>query len=218
MSIREINDININLKTGKASLEVSSFIGLEKIQKVLPLEYKININDEINSLEENTSKSKIQMLYPLFIIISYVIAGSIFLQKGEFSIINFMYDYIGLYFIVFSFFKFLDYKKFPNAFSKYDPLAMKWFFYGKIFPFIETVLGILFLLRWQLMFALIITLIIMFINTIGVIRKLFEPKPIDCACLGTKFELPMTEVTLIENMIMLIMSISMIYFLINQNI
>ena len=86
MSIREINDININLKTGKASLEVSSFIGLEKIQKVLPLEYKININDEINSLEENTSKSKIQMLYPLFIIISYVIAGSIFLQKGEFSI------------------------------------------------------------------------------------------------------------------------------------
>ena len=41
--------------------------------------------------------------------------------------------------------------------------------YGKMYPFIETSLGIMFLFRWQIKTALIITLVILSITTIGLL-------------------------------------------------
>ena len=46
-------------------------------------------------------------------------------------------------------------------------------------------------------------------------KTLADKKSIKCACLGTVLKLPMTEATLIENLIMIIMAVSM---LINNNI
>ena len=43
-------------------------------------------------------------------------------------------------------------------------------------------------------------------TTCGVIKALFQKSQIQCACLGTALKLPMTEATLIENVIMLTMS------------
>ena len=43
-------------------------------------------------------------------------------------------------------------------------------------------------------------------TTFGVTKTLFQKSQIECACLGTAIKLPMTEATLIENGIMLIMS------------
>lgn len=81
-----------------------------------------------------------------------------------------------------------------------------------MYPFIETSLGIMFLFRWQIKTALIITLVILSITTIGVINTFLDKKKINCACLGTAIKLPMTEATLIENIIMLVMSVSMIFY------
>jgi hypothetical protein len=67
------------------------------------------------------------------------------------------------------------------------------------------------LIRWELNVALIITSVVLSITTIGVVYTLFDKKKIDCACLGTALKLPMTEATLVENILMLIMSISMIF-------
>ena len=119
---------------------------------------------------------------------------------------------MGLFFIVFSFFKFLDYNGFAPAFSQYDPIAKRSLIYGKMYPFIETSLGVMFLFKWQIKTALIITLVILSATTIGVINTFFDKKKIDCACLGTVIKLPMTEATLIENIVMLVMSVSMIFY------
>ncbi len=53
----------------------------------------------------------------------------------------------------------------------YDPIAKKVPFYGKIYPFIETVLGLMFLMRFEIDIALIVTLIILGVTTIGVSRR-----------------------------------------------
>ena len=121
-----------------------------------------------------------------------------------------MFDFMGLFFIVFSFFKMLDLKNFPTSFSMYDPLAKKIRFYGWIYPFIETLLGLLFLMRIKLLSAVVITIIILGITTVGVIKTLKNKKKIQCACLGTVLKLPMTEATLIENTLMLSMSIFLV--------
>ena len=158
------------------------------------------------------SPTKLKQLFPLFLIFVYLIAASIFLQKNSFRITDFMIDFMGLFFVVFSFFKFLDYKGFPNAFARYDPLAKRSAFYAKIYPFIETLLGLMLLLRWQLNFAFITTIVILSITTFGVVYTLFDKNKINCACLGTALKLPMTEATLIENVIMLVMAVTMLFY------
>ena len=97
------------------------------------------------------------------------------------------------------------------SFGMYDPIAKKVPFYGKIYPFIETVLGLMFLMRFEIDIALIVTLIILGVTTVGVSRVLLNKKSIRCACLGTALKLPMTEATFIENAIMILMAVLMLF-------
>ena len=121
-----------------------------------------------------------------------------------------MLDFMGLFYIVFSFFKILDLKGFPESFKMYDPLAKAIPTYGKIYPFLELALGIMFLMRIQIPIALIVTIIILGITTVGVTKTLLDKKAIQCACLGTALKLPMTKATFIENTIMIVMGIIML--------
>ncbi|WP_316928971.1 MauE/DoxX family redox-associated membrane protein [Aquimarina agarivorans] len=92
----------------------------------------------------------------------------------------------------------------------YDPLAKKLTGYAWLYPFIETVLGILFLTKTKVQLALLFTLFILGITTLGVTKVLLDKKSIQCACLGTALKLPMTEATFIENAIMILMAILML--------
>ena len=121
-----------------------------------------------------------------------------------------MLDFMGLFYIIFSFFKLLDLKGFPESFKMYDPLAKAIPGYGLVYPFIEVLLGLMFLMRIQIPLALIVTLIILGITTIGVTKTLLDKKNIQCACLGTALKLPMTKATFIENSVMIIMAIIML--------
>jgi hypothetical protein len=118
-----------------------------------------------------------------------------------------MLDFMGLFYIVFSFFKLLDLKGFSESFKMYDPLASRVPIYGWIYPFIEVVLGLMFLMHFGVKTALVITLIVLGVTTIGVTKSLLDKKSIRCACLGTALKLPMTEATFIENAVMIVMAI-----------
>ena len=155
-------------------------------------------------------KSKLQQLKPLLLILFYISGASILMNYKEWNIAEAMLDFMGLFYIVFSFFKLLDIKGFPDSFRMYDPLAKRIPIYGWVYPFIETALGLMFLLRIKVNIALIVTLIILGITTIGVTKTLLNKKSIRCACLGTALKLPMTEATFIENAIMIVMAILML--------
>ena len=122
-----------------------------------------------------------------------------------------MLDFMGLFYIIFSFFKILDIKGFSMSFRMYDPLAKKAPIYGYIYPFIEVSLGMMFLIRFEVNIALILTVIVLGITTIGVTQTLINKRSIKCACLGTTLNLPMTEATFIENALMIIMAFSLIF-------
>ncbi len=206
-----VKAVKIDLKTGNVALEVKNPINLNQLRFVLPPKYTLSLERENDFPLIKAESSKIKQLFPLFLIFIYLLAGTFLRQKNSFQLNDFMYDFMGLFFVAFSFFKFLDFKGFPDAFSMYDPLAKRIRCYGTLYPFIETILGLMFLLRWGLDWALVITLVILFSTTVGVINSLFNNNKINCACLGTALKLPMTEATLIENTIMLVMAVAMLF-------
>lgn len=142
-------------------------------------------------------------LVPLYIILSYIVLGSLGLNAASFTTNKFMTDYMGLFYIIFSLFKFIDYRNFPGAFSRYDPIAKKFIGYGWAYPFIEVYLGINLLSGQHTVLTLLITLIVLGATTIGVLNNLFQKNSIQCACLGTAIQLPLTKATLVENVIMI---------------
>ena len=66
------------------------------------------------------------------------------------------------------------------------------------------------LTRFRLNEVLLLVIFLLGMTTIGVASSILKQKEIKCACLGSVFQLPMTEVTLIENVIMIFMSIFML--------
>ena len=144
-------------------------------------------------------------------IFGYITIAAIFSAINPWNTSDFMLNFMGLFYIVFSFFKLLDVKGFAMSFGMYDPLSKVIPTYGFVYPFIELALGIFFLMRFQIFVSLAITLIILGITTVGVAKSLLDKKSIQCACLGSVLNLPMTKATFIENSIMILMAILMIF-------
>ena len=211
-SLEEVTKVEIDFKKKELNVNSKKNIDLATFQKLLPSKYMLSIKNPINNNKsiQSENKNKIQQLKPLFLILLYITIASILLHYQNWSWNEFMLDFMGLFFIVFSFFKMLDLKGFSQSFKMYDPLAKHISVYGLIYPFIETVLGLMFLMRYEINFALIITLILLATTTIGVTKTLLAKKSIQCACLGTALKLPMTEATFIENAIMIVMAILML--------
>lgn len=118
------------------------------------------------------------------------------------------------FFIIFGTFKLIKWKGFVKAYKEYDILAKKSTAYAYIYPLIEIGLGLAYFFAWNLLFTNIITLIIMLVGSYGVWLKLRKKEEIPCACLGVVFKLPMTKVTLFEDLLMAVMALMMIIFLI----
>ena len=204
----------VDLEKAEATIEMSKHIPVETLQKTLPNKYTISEKQKINVFKSSgvvePEKTDLQQLFPLFLIFGYITIASVILNYNPWNSSEFMLDFMGLFYIVFSFFKMLDLKGFPESFRMYDPVAKVLPVYGWIYPFIETIIGVMFLMRIEIPIALIITLIILGITTIGVTKTLLDKKAIQCACLGTALKLPMTKATFIENSIMIVMAIVML--------
>ncbi|WP_191858048.1 heavy-metal-associated domain-containing protein [Hanstruepera ponticola] len=209
-----VDDVQVNLDAQEARITMSQHIATKTLQDALPEKYQISQKKEQNVFASTSKqveeKSDLKQLFPLFLIFGYIITTAFLLNNSPMDWSSFMLDFMGLFYIVFSFFKLLDLKGFPESFKMYDPLAKVVPAYGWIYPFIEVVLGLMFLMRFQIPLALVITLIVLGITTVGVTKTLLDKKSIQCACLGTALKLPMTKATFIENSIMIVMAIIML--------
>ena len=218
LELKDVTSATVNLELGEVEILMNAHISMETLQNALPEKYTITEKiKERQSVEFSSSdflmeeeKSKLQQLKPLLLIIFYIATASVLLHYKNWNWSEFMLDFMGLFYIVFSFFKMLDLKGFPDSFRMYDPLAKKIPLYATIYPFLETALGLMFLIRYETTIALWITLVILGVTTIGVTKTLLDKKSIRCACLGTALKLPMTEATFIENAIMIVMAILML--------
>jgi copper chaperone CopZ len=206
-----ISHVSIDLEKGKAEVTMDKHISSDELQNALPEKYTVSAPTSLTSSTIPSDKTKLQQLKPLLLILFYISSAGVLLHYKDWSWSEFMLDFMGLFYIVFGFFKMLDLKGFPESFKIYDPLAKRLPIYGWIYPFIETALGSMFLMRFQVNIALIMTLVVLGITTLGVTKTLLDKKSIRCACLGTSLKLPMTEATLIENTLMITMAALMLF-------
>lgn len=172
-ALPNVTKVDVELQSQTATITMSKHIEVDTLQNALSNKYTIteqatkNVFSSINTVEE---KSELRQLMPLFLIIGYITVASILLNRNPWNTNSFMLDFMGLFYIVFSFFKLLDLKGFPESFRMYDPLAKAVPAYGWVYPFIEVALGLMFLMRFQTSAALIITLVVLGITTIGVTK------------------------------------------------
>ena len=212
-SVRGVDSVKVDHVSGTAQIDGSP-VSQDIIDAVNGSGYEVSENPQAEppsvSTISNEKISTFTQLTPLIIILVYIFLGALLANRVSFNLNSFMMDFMGLFFIVFSLFKFIDYKSFPPAFSKYDPLAQRVVIYAWIYPFLEAFLGLFFLLRINIFTSIIITIAILGMTTCGVVVKLMKRETIQCACIGTSLSLPLTKATLIENGIMLFMAFWML--------
>ena len=144
----------------------------------------------------------------------YVLATILIVGTIVSITLGFMIFYMGVFFIIFSLFKMPDWKGFVTAFRMYDLIARFSKPYAWAYPLLELTLGILFIINFYIDFYLPviawITLLILGIGGIGVTLKILKKEKFQCACLGTWINVPLTKVTLLEDVLMVIMAIILI--------
>ncbi len=223
-SLDVVSGVLVNLEPGSASVQSDGVLDFSELAEVLGEKYSISEwevatrgSSETKKASDVSVQSPWRQLTPLYLIFGFISGGVLLAHLDGFQTQPFgsvfseaMLDFMALFYLVFSFFKFLDLKGFPESFAMYDPLAKQWGFYAKIYPFIELSLGILLLLRLYVPLVLVVTLVILGLTTIGVVQSLVGKRQIQCACLGTALKLPMTQATFIENAIMIAMAVYML--------
>jgi len=152
---------------------------------------------------------------PLVLVLAGVLVAAVVTAwlRGDLAGLELMRLFMGYFFITFAAFKFLDLKAFADAYAEYDLVAARSKAYSLAYPFIELGLGLAYLASWQLPVVNVITLIVMLVSSAGVLNALLGKQKIRCACLGAVVKLPMTTVTLIEDLGMAAMAAVMLFLL-----
>ena len=143
---------------------------------------------------------------PLLVAVSLIGLGSLASGGAD----GFMAKFMGGFFLVFGGLKLLDLGGFAAAYAKYDLLAARLPAYGWMYPVVEVVLGLAYLATPEWMGLHAITFVLMTFSALGVIRALRRGEQLTCACMGTAFNLPMTTVTIVEDLGMAAMAGAML--------
>lgn len=106
---------------------------------------------------------------------------------------------MGLFFVLFAMFKLFDLGGFVSGFQMYDLLAKKSRMYAYAYPFIELTLGLFYLGGFMLFLTNAATLAVMTVSATGVIYSLAKGMNVKCACLGTVLNVPLSTVSILEN-------------------
>jgi hypothetical protein len=153
-----------------------------------------------------------ESLLPLVVIVAYILGAVVLIaaSTGGWSVHAMMRHFMAGFFLVFSFFKMLDLRGFVDAYREYDLVAKAVPAWGWVYPFVELVLGIAYLTAFSLFATNVVTLVVMLVGAVGVFKALADKQKIRCACLGTVLNLPMTTVTLVEDLTMAAMAAAML--------
>ncbi len=219
-NIEGVNSVKINDVKEVAIIDSTKGISIHILKAALAAhpKYEINeqlITDETVTLVESQKQSWLKTYKPILLIFGYLIGviTLVQLKNGEFKLVEAMRYFMAGFFFVFSFFKLLTIKGFAESYKMYDIVAKYLPVWTYIYPFVELGLAIAFLIDFMPIVTNIIMLLVMSVSIVGVLHSVLNKKKIQCACLGAVFNLPMSTVTIIEDGLMIVMSLAMLYLM-----
>ncbi len=214
LSLPDVTAVEVSKDTKTATITMEKHIALSELQKSLGgSEGKYQISALQHNETAEQAKSWFETYKPILLIFGFVTLVAYIMQINNdgFDVMQFMQHFMAGFFLVFSFFKFLDLKGFAESYAMYDVIAKRIPAWGYIYPFVELGLGIAFCINYNPQLTNIVTIIVMSISIIGVLQSVLNKSKIQCACLGAVFKLPMSSVTIIEDGLMIVMSAAMLF-------
>ncbi len=226
LQISGIESVDINTERNEATIKMAHHVSIDALKAALTMYPKYTIADKAvkpatpQSMDDSSTpetKSWLATYQPLLTVFAYI-TGIAFLaaEAQNFAFLfsmTFMRYFMAGFFLAFSFFKMLDISGFADSYSGYDILAKRWHGYGFIYPFIELALGVAYLINFQPLATNIATVVVMSFSIIGVLESVLNKRKIRCACLGVGFNLPMSTVTIVEDLSMILMAAAMLFFM-----
>ncbi|GAC1386229.1 MAG: hypothetical protein NVSMB45_15830 [Ginsengibacter sp.] len=209
----QVTKVDFNSDRSIATVEMNEHVKTSLLSDQLAAYPKYNLSNlhDVVKQSPDEATSWFNTYKPVLLIGTYLIVVTVLVQNHNgFDLQLWMTHFMAGFFLTFSFFKMLDVRGFADSYSTYDLIAAKWKSWGLIYPFVEAGLGILYLINVVPLFTNIVTLLVMGISIIGVLRSVLNHKKIKCACLGSVFNLPMSSITIIEDGLMILMSVVMI--------
>lgn len=210
-ALEAVKEASISLEPPRGILVFDRDVDTELLQSSLDAigDYKIGpLSAEAALVDQQIPEKSISTYKPLILIVAFIAGVSLLAQYplGNFSVMLWMRHFMAGFFIVFAFFKLLNLEGFANTYRMYDLVAGQWKGWGFIYPFIELALGLLYLINIAPLWTNIATVAVLGVSSIGVINSNLNKQKIKCACLGDVFNLPMSTVTVIEDLAMVAMA------------
>lgn len=211
LMVENVTNVEVSKDENTATITMEKHIPLSSLQKALPEKYQISATQHSEIAEQ--TKSWLETYKPILLIFFYIIliTGLVQFTNHHFDAMQWMQHFMAGFFLVFSFFKFLNLKGFAESYVIYDVLAKRIPAWAYIYAFVELGLGVAYLINYSPIVTNTITFVVMSISIIGVLQSVLNKKKIQCACLGAVFNLPMSTVTIIEDALMIVMSGIMIF-------
>jgi len=213
LALPDITSVEVSKDSNTATLTMENHIPLKTLQEAIGgpnSKYQIAAVQH-NELAEQ-AKGWLETYKPILLIFGYILLTTFLIHEasGTAMWMKWMQHFMAGFFLVFSFFKMLNLSGFAESYAMYDIVAKRFKQWGYIYAFIELGLGIAYVTNFQSYAINIITLSVMSVSIIGVLQSVLNKKKIQCACLGAVFNLPMSTVTVIEDGLMIAMSIAML--------
>ncbi len=164
--------------------------------------------------EQNNRNWKNYIPLLMVIALSSLAAAALSGEEGAkfLNLLTWMHAFMGMFLLFFALFKFINLPGFADGFSMYDLLASRWRGYGFIYPFLELGLSLSYLSDFPKTGTYIATILIMSFGALGVLNALRKKLRINCACLGTVLNVPLSTVAVVENLGMVVMAAVMLFF------
>ena len=213
LKLGDVTEAEVKLTAPQATITMQKHIPVTVLQNTLSKVGNFIITEADGGMHPITATEKtassLSTYKPILVIGAYITGITLLVEavSGSFNWDTWMQHFMAAFFLVFSFFKMLDLKGFAESYSTYDIIAKKWPGWGNLYAFIELGLGIAYLLKFNPTVTNAVTFVVMSISITGVLQTVLSNKKIKCACLGAVFNLPMSTVTIIEDGLMIAMSL-----------
>lgn len=205
--------VTVSNSNTKLTIKAPTEFDITLINSLLKTIGDYRVSEELDTISNHTGNNLLASYKPIYLIFAYLIIvnGLIFYKHPNFTLL--MTNFMSGFFLIFSFFKIIDLNGFAMGYSTYDLIAKKFYYYGYIYPFFELLFGIILLIAPMNLLLNLAIFVIMLISAVGVIKSKLSKQEFTCACVGSFLKVPLGNIAIVENMLMVVMSAYMLFHL-----
>ncbi|WP_020400828.1 MauE/DoxX family redox-associated membrane protein [Kordiimonas gwangyangensis] len=170
----------------------------------------LRIHFGLDAPEEEQNDTSYQPVIAIFAVAALLALGLSWHQYGDVLTLRAFEWFISLSMTMLAVQKLQDVESFSTMFLNYDLLARKWVPYGRIYPFLEALAGVLMTAGALVWLSAPIAFLIGLIGAVSIFKAVWiEKRELKCACVGGGSNVPLGFVSFTESMMMLLMGIWM---------